>query len=148
MNGDESGNVAPLVPDHLLVPNPAVATGAVFKLDSRWWWRIRAARFLLATDVNVVARFVTVDYCDMDGTAWIRNPALAVQPASIAAQEYDFANRPFPVSGIAGVPQFPGLLDVLIPPGWQVQINVSNMQAADQLSAIKLYVDKLLTKDE
>jgi hypothetical protein len=130
-----------LLPDHLAVANPAVGGGLVFGLDSRWWWRLVSARFVLTSDANAANRFVSVDYCDPEGTAWIRNPAAVVQPAAIA-QEYDFAQRALAVSGIAGQPDFAALARSFIPGGWQYRINVANVQVGDQLSAIRLYVEK------
>lgn len=130
-----------LLPDHLLGAQPAAGVAFVQALDSRWWWRFRAVRFQLVADANAANRFVSVDFCDAEGTSWIRNPALAVQIAA-ATQVYDFCERSIPVSGIAGQPQFADLSKVFVPPGWQLRINVSNVQVGDQLSAIRMYVDK------
>lgn len=130
-------------PDHILVPSPAAGAGAVFALDSRFYWRFRTVRFLLTTSAVVANRFVTVDYCDPEGTRWVRNPAPVVQVASVAAQEYDFTWRGLQVSGIAGAPIFTALSDVWVPPGWQLQVNVANVDVGDQLAGIRVYMDKL-----
>lgn len=130
-----------LLPDHLLPPQPAAGAGLVFALDSRWWWRFRAVRFQLVADANAANRFVTVDYCDPEGNAWLRSPALAVQVAA-ATQLYDFGARSVAVSGIAGVAQFADLDTTFVPGGWQLRINVLNVQVGDQLSAVRLYVEK------
>lgn len=145
MDGEGLGVGREYFPDHVLGDVPAVATGFALKLDSRWAWRFRCVRFKLVADANAANRFVTVDFCDPEGTVWESNPALAVQVAN-ATQLYDFArNRCIGVSGIATQPQFATLTDVWLPPGWQVQINVANVQAGDQLSLVKLYVDKLVS---
>jgi hypothetical protein len=130
-----------LLPDHLLGAQPAAGAGFVQALDSRWWWRFRAVRFVLTTSAAAANRFVTVDVCDPEGTPWIRNPTLAVQVAALA-QEYDFSDRNIGVSGIAAQPQFCHLDPTFVPPGWQLRINVSAIDVADQLSAIRLYVEK------
>lgn len=130
-----------LLPDHLLGVAPAAGANFVQALDSRWWWRFRSIRFQLVADANAANRFVTVDFCDPEGTAWIRNPSVAVQVAA-ATQEYDFSARSIAVSGIAGQPQFADLDKTFVPGGWQMRINVGNVQVGDQLSAIKLYVEK------
>jgi hypothetical protein len=130
-----------LLPDHLLVPNPAPGAGAIFPLDSRWTWRFRSARFVLTSSAAAANRFVTVDYCDPEGNAWIRCPAPAVQVAAVA-QEYDFAKRNVSLSGIAGQPVFTDLDQSFVPGGWQIRINVGAIDVADQLSAIRLYVEK------
>jgi len=130
-----------LLPDHLLAANPGAGAALVFPLDSRWWWRFRAVRFTLTTDANVANRFVTVDLCDPEGNAWIRNPAAAFQAAGVA-QEYDFCNRSSSVSGLAAFPQFVDLDRTFIPGGWQLRINVGAIQVGDALTAIRLYVEK------
>lgn len=130
-----------LLADHLLGAQPAVGAGFVQALDSRWCWRFRAVRFTLTTSAVVANRFVTVDYCDPEGNPWFRNPAAVVQAASLAT-EYDFSRRNVAVSGIAGQPQFVDLDQAFVPPGWQLRINVGLIDAGDQLSAIRLYVEK------
>lgn len=145
--GGDSQSGREYFPDHVLGAQPAAGAGFVFKLDATWGWRFRAVRFRLVADANAANRFVTVDYCDAEGTVWESNPALAVQIAA-ATQDYDFArNRNIGVSGIATQPQFTTLTDVWLPPGWQLRINVANVQVGDQLSAIRLYVDKLVSSD-
>lgn len=134
--------VEQLLPDHVLVPDPGAGAQLTFGLDSRYWWRFVSVRFLLSTDANVANRFATVDYADPEGTAWVRNPALAVQAASIANQEYDFAQRALAVSGIAGQPQFGSLVSSFVPGGWQLRVRVANMQAGDTITACRLYVEK------
>lgn len=148
MVGDGLGKGGEFFPDHVLVPQPAVGLGAVFPLDSRWWWRFRSVRLLLSTSAVVANRFVTVDITDAEGNAWVRNPAPAVQAAGVANQEYNFADRSFTLSGIAGQPMFSDLLKLWIPPGWQLRVNVANIDAGDQLAGIRLYVDKLLTRSD
>lgn len=130
-----------LLPDHLVGANPAPGAAFSQPLDSRWWWRFRAVRFVLTTSAVVANRFVTVDFCDPEGTPWIRCPAPAVQAAGLV-QEYDFAKRNIPVSGLAGQPMFSDLDQTFVPPGWQLKINVGAIDVGDQLSAIRLYVGK------
>jgi len=139
----ELGAFAELLPDHLLGVQPAAGAGFIQALDSRWWWRFDSVRFTLTTSAAVANRFVTVDYCDPEGTPWVRSPALAVQAAGVA-QEYDFQARSIGVQGIAGQPMFADLPKVILPPGWQLRINVGAIDVADQLSAIRLYVAKFL----
>lgn len=129
-------------PDHLLAPDPGAGSGLIFKLDARWWWRFVSARFLLSTDANVGNRFVTVDYCDPEGTAWIRNPSLTVFAANVVNQEFDFAIRSVDVSGIAGEPQFASLVPAIIPGGWQLRVNIDGIKAGDTITGTRLYVEK------
>jgi hypothetical protein len=142
----ELGEGYEFFPDHVLTPAPAAGAPLIFPLEATWLWRIRAARVTLTTSAVVANRFLTFDYCDTEGTAWARNPAAAVQAAGVANQEYSFANRSFPISGIAGVPQFLDLLELWLPPSWQLRVNVANMDVVDQLSGLRLYVEKRLTR--
>lgn len=130
-----------LLPDHLLGANPGAGAAFTQPLDSRWWWRFRAVRFTFTTSAVVANRFVTVDVCDPEGTAWIRNPSLAFQAAGVA-QEYDFSDRNIGVSGLAAVPQFAHLDPTFVPPGWQLRLNAVALDVGDAFSAIRLYVEK------
>lgn len=140
-NSGELARKGQLLPDHLLGVQPAAGASFSFNLDARWWWRFRSIRCRFVADANVANRYVTVDFTDPEGTAWIRNPSLAVVAAGVT-QDYDFSRRNNPVSGIAGQPQFADLDETFIPPGWLAQINVANVQVGDQLSRIRLYVEK------
>lgn len=137
---DHSGR--PVFPDHVLGVQPAAGAGFVFPLDATWDWRFVSCRFTLATDVNAANRFVSVDYCDSEGTVWIRNAAALVLTANTAAQEFDFLAGRGASEWAANTPILSALEKVWLPRAWQLRINVANVQAGDQLAAIRMYVEK------
>lgn len=137
---EEPFGIGRLLPDHLIVAAPAAGAGAIFKLDSRWQWRFQSVRFSLATDANVANRFVSVDYCDPEGNVWIRNAAAVVVTAGTAAQEYSFDGGRAVSEWAANTPVLAPLNRTFVPGGWQLRVNVANVQVGDQLTAVDLYV--------
>lgn len=131
--------------DFLNPSNPAAGSGLVQKLDTTWLWRPLSIRFALATDANAANRFPTVDYTDPDGNVWVRNAAGLVLTANTPAQTFDFNAQRTVAEWAANTDVLAPLSDFFIPGGWQIRINVANVQAGDQISAIRLYVEKWVT---
>lgn len=133
-----------LFPDHLTPASPAAGAGLVFALDSRWQWRFVSVRFTLTTDVNVANRVPTVDYCDPEGNVWLRNSVYTVLAAGVTAQEYDYAIDANGGQAAATFPIVGRLSRLWLPGGWQMRVNVANVQVGDQLANFRLYVVKRL----
>lgn len=129
-------------PDHVLVPAPAVGSGLVFPLDSRWDVDLIAARFTLSTSAVVANRLVSVDVCDAEGTPWLRSFAPVVQAAGVAGREYDFELDATPADLSASGFVVGRLVKYRIPGGWQLRVNVAAIDVGDQLSTVRLLVVK------
>lgn len=132
-------------PDHQLEAAPVAGAGIVVKLDSTWRWRIVSARFTLTTSAVVADRVVSVDVADDEGTAWIRSLSPVAQVAGKADVAYDFVERADAIDLSADSRVQAGLPRVWIPGGWQLRVNVENIDAGDQLGELRLYVVKLLS---
>jgi len=147
------GTATPLEPyghgrgyiDYLSPSQPAAGSGVIQKLDPTWIWRPLSIRFSVTTDANVANRFPSVDYTDPDGNVWVRNAAGLVLTASTTGQGFDFNAQRTVAEWATGTDILAPLTDLFIPGGWQIRINLSSIQAGDQISAVRLYVEKWVT---
>lgn len=128
--------------DYVPIAAPAAGAGAAFKLDSRWDWLIVSLVGSLSTSAVVANRLPSIDYCDTDGTPWVRQFAAGPVAAGVAGLRIAASLRAVPVQPIAGVATQLGLTPAWLPGGWQVQLNVVGMDVGDQLGASRLYVVK------
>lgn len=131
--------------DHLNPSNPAAGSGLVIPLDPSFVWRPLSLRFQVDTSAAAANRLVTVDYTDQEGNVWVRNGVGLVLTASTVAQVFDWNAQRTTAEWAANTDIYAPLSDFFIPPGWQVRINVANVQAADQVSAVRFYVEKWVT---
>lgn len=131
--------------DHLTPAAPAAGAGLVIPLDPTFVWRPLSLRFQVDTSAAAANRFITVDYTDPEGNVWVRNAAGLVVTASTVAQVFDWNAQRTVAEWAANTDVLAPLSDFFIPGGWQVRVNVANVQAADQLSAIRFYVEKWVT---
>ncbi len=107
--------------------------------------RVLAARLLITTDATVANRLVTLDYLDARGVTRLRNGAGLVLVASTAAQPFEFSAHRTSAEWAANTPVFAPLAPVFLPPGYIVRFNVTNIQAADAISGLSLWVEKFPT---
>lgn len=147
------GTISPIEPygqgrgfiDHLQPAAPAAGSGAVIKLDSTYLWRPLSLRFQLDTSAAVANRWPSVDYCDPDGNIYVRNAMAKVFAASTVAQVLDFNAQRGAGEWVAGADVLAPLCDFWLPPGFQIQVNVANIQAADTITKLFLYAEKWVT---
>lgn len=132
-------------PDWLDVTAPAAGATVSVTVDGRWTMRVLAARCTLTTDANVANRLVTLDYIDARGVTRLRNGAGVVWTANTTAQAFEFDAHRTVAEWAANTPVFAPVAPWLLPPGFTVKFNVTNIQATDQLSAVSLWVEKFPT---
>jgi hypothetical protein len=125
--------------------NPAAGAGLVYRLNSNWLFRPLSVRFAVTTDANVANRFVTLDYCDSEGNVYVRNAAGLVLTASTTAQVFDFNAQRTVAEWATNTDILAPLADMFLPGGWQIQVNLSNIQAGDQIASARLYFERWTT---
>lgn len=131
--------------DHVAPAQPAAGANLTIPLDPTFLFRPLSVRFSVTTDANVANRFPTVDYCDPEGTVWVRNAAGLVLTASTTGQVFDFNAQRTVAEWAANTDVLAPLSDFFIPGGWQLRITLSNIQAGDQISAVRFYHEKWVT---
>ncbi len=104
--------------------------------------RVVACKATLTTDANVASRFFSLDYVGgRSGTA-IRNAATVLVTASTVATVYQWDHAHAASEWQTGTPVFAPLADVILTPGWSVQLTIDNVQAGDTITAISFVVEK------
>lgn len=125
--------------ESVAVRTPAAGQNATRAVPSETWELIDMVRCTLIADANVANRFVSVDFLDGDDiiVGRIQSPG-----AVVAGQTYGFtfATRVGQVLNGGTNEQAFGLPDVMMPPGFKVRVAVGNIQAGDQLTAIRFHM--------
>ncbi|SRR6266542_2963379 len=119
------------------IAQPAAGAGFAFTVDSLGWLQILAIRFSLTTDATVINRVPRIDYRDGDGNDLARFPVSAGIPAGNAAF-CSFISDYFPATVITSASSSTALVGWLLMSGWVVAGTVYNIQAADQISLIRV----------
>lgn len=134
------------VVQYLDVATPAAAATASVIVDGKWWLRVLAARLSITTDANVANRVVTLDYIDARGVTRLKNGTSALVLASTTAQTFEFDAHRTVSDWNTGTPIFAPLAPWFLAPGWVVKFNVTNIQAADAISGLSLWVETFGTE--
>jgi hypothetical protein len=122
-------------------PNPAAGAGFTQVIGNSWWERIIGVRFTLSTSVAVANRFGQLSVADADGATLLA----ATLSTAIAASAADTLNGYQGASSqgtIGGNNANAAIPDVILRPGWSFSLTAFNIDVADQLSAISVWVER------
>lgn len=137
-------------PDHVVGTSPGAGADFAFKLDSNFQWRLRALRLLLATSAVAGTRTPILDFVDPDGKAWFRFIGGGSQ-ASSPGDEYVWTAGRSTGGGeqlVSGAYLWTTeIADVWLPRGWAWQVNIDGIDGADQISGVRMYVEKRRHRD-
>lgn len=131
--------------DYITVGQPSAGAAASMSVPGQYALRPLQVLVDLTTAVAVADRFVAVDVVNPNGVTWYRNVAEVAIPASQSNQQVVFSPSLGQTDHAAGAPIMAPLLACIVPPGWTLQIGAVNLQAADQLAAVSLVVEKIPT---
>jgi hypothetical protein len=130
--------------DFFTPASPAAGTNYSFTVGglSVTYARIVAVTATLATDSNVANRLFSLDYRSARAGTLIRNAATVLITASTAATVFQWDHAHTVSEWQTGTPVFSPLVDIVLSPGWSVQLTVDNIQAADAITAIAVTLEK------
>lgn len=123
---------------------PAVATDFTLKIVGDYDTRPISAFVKLVTDATAANREVVCQYLDGDGGTILTHGAGTTVPASqtaFYAFSQHFTTDIFTVDSSALCPLTPMFLE----PGWSIKLHLVNAQAGDQLSAIRIGLERFET---
>lgn len=129
-------------PDWIDVTSPSAGATASVTVDGFWWMRVVAARGTLTTSASVANRFFSLDFVNARGTTYMRNAAGLVVTANTTNQGFEWNRSRTVAEWAANTPILVPVCDEWLPPGFSVKFAVDNIQAADQLSGLSLFVEK------
>jgi hypothetical protein len=129
--------------DWFSVENPAAGALASFTVGGRnvQGLRVLAARVTITTDANVANRVVALDFIDARAVTRVRNAPSGFVAASQTNQVIQWDQAHTVSDWNTGTMAFVPLVDVILTPGWKVQLTVDAIQAGDQLSAVSFVVE-------
>jgi hypothetical protein len=104
--------------------------------------RIVAVKATLATDANAADRLFSVDYRSGRAGTMIRNAATVLLTANTAATVFQWDHAHSVSEWQTGTPVFAPLVDIVLTPGWTVQLTVDSIQAGDAITAIAVTLEK------
>jgi len=134
--------------DRILGVQPAAGANFARSLESQYATRVLAVNCQLVTGAAVANRWVELRFTDSDGGVWDRAGAGVFVLASSTVQlvwQIGRGSADFASGGADTTPIYAPLNDVFLAGSDQVRIVVGNIQAADQLSAIRLTVERFPT---
>jgi hypothetical protein len=129
--------------DWFSVASPAAGANASFTVGGRnvQGLRVLAALATVTLDANAANRLVSLDYIDARSVTRVRNANTGVWTASTSNQVFQWDQAHATSEWNTNTPVFVPLVDVILTPGWLVQLTVDNKQAGDQISAISFVVE-------
>lgn len=110
--------------------------------------RVVSCKATLTTDSNAANRVFALDYIGGRSGTMIRNSPSAVYTASTSATVFQWDHAHTISEWNANTIVFVPLVDVLLYPGWSVQLTVDNIQAGDTITAIAVVLEKFYTGHE
>lgn len=133
--------------DFVPVATPAAGSTASFTVPGEFSMRVLAAMATITTSAAAANRFVALDYLWGGTTTFARNGAGLVVTANTTNLQLSWSFERTQAEWAANTPVLAPCLAVDLPPGTVVRFSVDNIQAADQLSALSLLVEKFETGD-
>jgi len=127
-------------PAQLSVGSPGAGADFAFSVGANNRLRVKSIAFTLTTSAAVATREVSLRL-DNGVTVAGQFPASITQAASLAI-EYTGSAAPYAPATNAALANIPLPPDLLLPAGYNLRSSTTNLQAADQFSAIALIVEQ------
>lgn len=129
------------------VTSPAAGAGFTYTNSGRYWELADSLSFQMVTGSNAANRQIAVTIKDGDGIALATLPAASVQTASLTWQ-YTFARDFTTFNTVVGLAVTAPLPALLLQPMYSVVVTVGAVDAADQISNVRLYLERFVTGAE
>lgn len=137
-----TGIAGPFSQEARPVATPAVASGLTITVPGGEVWKVRTVKARLVTDANVANRTLALTV----GNQAVTIGTFAAQATIAASLTTDVTWMagavPTPTAIVAGAILAP-LPELVLVAGWQLAITIGAVQAADQLSQVVAYIDRL-----
>jgi hypothetical protein len=128
----------------LSVDKPAAGAGWTYANDGLYWEYIDSVSFQMVTGSNAANRLVNLTVKDGTGVALATVPPAAALTASKTGQ-FTYLDGYSATTGATDGPFlniFPG---VWLQPQFSIVVTVTNVDAADQISNIRIYAERFVT---
>lgn len=125
--------------------NPAAGAGFTYSVAGGFYARVLAIACQLVTDGTAANRWIEARVTDADGTVWERFGAGVLIPASTTVQlawSDERGESEWASAGADATPIYMPLPARFLQPTEQLRVAIGNVQAGDQLSSVRLSVER------
>jgi hypothetical protein len=128
----------------VVVANPAVATGFTYTVSGQYWQRVASLSFVMTSDGNAANRQVLLVQRDASTAVLDASPPSAVQ---VASKAYTYVYRPnaAAINDTVSLVNVQAINPIFLPPLSTIVVTIGSVQAGDQISAIRFYMEKFDT---
>lgn len=127
--------------------SPAAGAGFSLTVSGAYYERFTTCKFTLTTSATVASRVVTVDYVK-PGTGIFYSAGPTVIQTASGTGVYNGSIGFGPSDWNTGTAAWFSLPDIILPSGYQLQINVAAIDTTDQLSAISFIRERFQTGED
>jgi hypothetical protein len=127
--------------------SPAAATGFTYTVGGNYWERLAALSFVLTSDGNAANRAVLLRVKDATGATLLAIPTAAVQVAS-KVYTYSYWGSQSPATDAVGLVNAQPVPSIFLQPEFSLVVSIGAVQVGDQVSAIRLYLERFDTGPE
>lgn len=129
-------------PELVIAAAPGAGANFTQAVNDGTWWRLVSIAVRLDTDANVANRTVRVEYRGADAIAFLVCGNPVTYPASTVAEDFYFSAWQPLGAWEVGTANLVPLAPMLLQPGQDFRIAVTNIQAGDTLTRIRYVVEK------
>lgn len=126
--------------------SPAVATDFSYTLEGRYITRLLSLHVRLVADANAANREVVLEYRNDANLRYMLAGAPVTWPANTTV-DYDFGVWQGQAEWVVDSSVLVPLPAAFLPAGYNFRVHVVNMQATDQLSAIRFQCERFWTDE-
>jgi hypothetical protein len=128
----------------LSVATPAAGAGFTYTNQNFYWEYIDSVSFKLVTGSNAANRLVNLSVQNAAGDVLATVPPAAATTASKTAQ-YTYLDGYSATTGATDGPFLNVMPGVWLQPDFKIVVTITNVDAADQISAIRVYAERFVT---
>lgn len=129
------------------VASPAAGADFTYEVGSRYVERPVALCFNLVTSAVVASRQVVVSIRDENSISLAKIPAGGTQAASLT-RTYSYFDRMGQAQAVASNTFLAPLPGIFMLPGWEIDVAVSSIDVGDQISNVRLLLERFDTGPE
>jgi hypothetical protein len=134
-------------PQLVIGASPAAGAHFTFDIPGNYYTRLISVFCRLVTDANVADRTVLVEYRGDDSQRFALSAGASLTQAASLTRDWAF-NVFQPGSATVDLTFLAPLAPIMLTPGMDFRIFISNGQAGDQLSRVRLVLEQFYTDDE
>jgi hypothetical protein len=131
-------------PELVIGVDPAAGANFTKAVDDGYWWRLLTVSVRLNTSATVANRTLRIEYRGPDAIPWAVNGNPVTYPASTVNEDYFFDVFQPQGAWEVSTSNLAHLSPLLLQPGHDFRIAVTNIQAGDTLTRVRYTVERFV----